>query len=110
MCLRALQPVIKKEVTHYLEPGHWFVSMYNDDGDLTMVTFSASVSQDMTVSCPNGCSGKGECMLGHCQCNPGFSGDDCSDSKWTNSIHLLRFRFIHYDYYVYFFRTPIVIP
>lgn len=81
-----MQPIIKKEVTHYLEPGHWFVSMYNDDGDLTVVTFSASVSQDMTTSCPNGCSGKGECMLGHCQCNPGFSGDDCSDSKYTNAI------------------------
>ncbi|XP_026805650.1 teneurin-m isoform X3 [Rhopalosiphum maidis] len=77
---RSTHSIIKKEVTHYLEPGHWFVSMYNDDGDLTTVTFSASVSQDMTLSCPNGCSGKGECMVGHCQCNPGFSGDDCSDS------------------------------
>eukprot|EP00102_Acyrthosiphon_pisum_P009702 XP_003248283.1 PREDICTED: teneurin-m isoform X2 [Acyrthosiphon pisum] len=77
---RSAHPIIKKEVTHYLEPGHWFVSMYNDDGDLTTLTFSASVSQDMTLSCPNGCSGKGECMVGHCQCNPGFSGDDCSDS------------------------------
>ncbi|XP_050525472.1 teneurin-m isoform X5 [Daktulosphaira vitifoliae] len=77
---RSTHPSIKKEVTHYLEPGHWFLSMYNDDGDLTMVTFSAVVSQDMTLSCPNGCSGKGECLLGHCQCNPGFGGDDCSDS------------------------------
>ncbi|XP_025201186.1 teneurin-m isoform X2 [Melanaphis sacchari] len=77
---RSTHSIIKKEVTHYLEPGHWFVSMYNDDGDLTTVTFSTSVSQDMTLSCPNGCSGKGECMVGHCQCNPGFSGDDCSDS------------------------------
>lgn len=77
---RSTHSIIKKEVTHYLEPGHWFVSMYNDDGDLTTVTFSASVSEDMTLSCPNGCSGKGECMVGHCQCNPGFSGDDCSDS------------------------------
>ncbi|XP_015366041.1 PREDICTED: teneurin-m isoform X3 [Diuraphis noxia] len=78
--IRSTHPIIKKEVTHYLEPGHWFVSMYNDDGDLTTLTFSTSVSQDMTLSCPNGCSGKGECMVGHCQCNPGFSGDDCSDS------------------------------
>ncbi|VVC40590.1 Hypothetical protein CINCED_3A025864 [Cinara cedri] len=77
---RSTHPIIKKEVTHYLEQGHWFVSMYNDDGDLTTVTFTATVSQDMTLSCPNGCSGKGECMVGHCQCNPGFSGDDCSDS------------------------------
>ncbi|XP_022179145.1 teneurin-m isoform X3 [Myzus persicae] len=77
---RSTHSIIKKEVTHYLEPGHWFVSMYNDDGDLTTLTFSASVSQDMTLSCPNGCSGKGECMVGHCQCNAGFSGDDCSDS------------------------------
>ncbi|XP_050443335.1 teneurin-m isoform X3 [Adelges cooleyi] len=77
---RSAHPSIMKEVTHYLEPGHWFLSMYNDDGDMTMVTFSATVSQEMTLSCPNGCSGKGECLLGHCKCNPGFGGDDCSDS------------------------------
>ncbi|KAF4528732.1 hypothetical protein B566_EDAN008998 [Ephemera danica] len=71
---------VKKEVTHYMEQGHWFVSLYNDDGDPQEVSFIAAVAEDMTENCPNGCSGKGECLLGHCHCNPGFGGDDCSES------------------------------
>lgn len=63
-----------------MEPGHWFVSLYNDDGDAQEVTFYAAIAEDMTQNCPNGCSGNGQCLLGHCQCNPGFGGDDCSES------------------------------
>ncbi|XP_076663968.1 teneurin transmembrane protein Ten-m isoform X3 [Andrena cerasifolii] len=73
-------PSIKKEVTHYMEPGHWFLSLYNDDGDPQEVSFIAVIAEDMTHNCPNGCSGKGECLLGHCQCIPGFGGEDCSES------------------------------
>ncbi|KAK0093016.1 hypothetical protein PV326_000107, partial [Microctonus aethiopoides] len=74
------QPSIKKEVTHYMEPGHWFLSLYNDDGDPQEIAFIAIIAEDMTHNCPNGCSGKGECLLGHCQCNPGFGSEDCSES------------------------------
>lgn len=63
-----------------MEPGHWFLSLYNDDGDPHEVSFIAVIAEDMTHNCPNGCSGKGECLLGHCQCNPGFGGEDCSES------------------------------
>ncbi|XP_044730762.1 teneurin-m isoform X2 [Chrysoperla carnea] len=77
---RASHPSMKKEVTHYMEQGHWFLSLYNDDGDPQEVTFIAVIADDMTHNCPNGCSGKGECLMGHCQCNPGFGGDDCSES------------------------------
>lgn len=63
-----------------MEPGHWFMSLYNDDGDVQELTFYAAVAEDMTQNCPNGCSGNGQCLLGHCQCNPGFGGDDCSES------------------------------
>ncbi|XP_060530352.1 teneurin-m isoform X2 [Cylas formicarius] len=77
---RASHSYVKKEVTHYMEQGHWFLSLYNDDGDPQEVTFVAAVADDMTHNCPNGCSGKGECLMGHCQCNPGFGGDDCSES------------------------------
>lgn len=66
-----------------MEQGHWFLSLYNDDGDPQEVTFVAVVADDMTHNCPNGCSGKGECLMGHCQCNPGFGGDDCSESKFS---------------------------
>lgn len=81
---------MKKEVTHYMEQGHWFLSLYNDDGDPQEVAFIAVVADDMTHNCPNGCSGKGECLMGHCQCNPGFGGDDCSESKhryWLLAWH-----------------------
>lgn len=65
-----------------MEQGHWFLSLYNDDGDPQELSFTAGIAQDMTQNCPNGCSGKGECIMGHCQCNPGFGGEDCSDSKF----------------------------
>ncbi|CAH1124665.1 unnamed protein product [Ceutorhynchus assimilis] len=77
---RASHSTVKKEVTHYMEQGHWFLSLYNDDGDPQEITMEAEVADDMTHNCPNGCSGKGECLMGHCQCNPGFGGDDCSES------------------------------
>lgn len=79
---------MKKEVTHFMDPGHWFLSLYNDDGDPQEVSFVAVISEDMTQNCPNGCSGKGECLLGHCQCNAGFGGDDCSESMFQN-VYLL---------------------
>ncbi|XP_072941823.1 teneurin-m isoform X2 [Epargyreus clarus] len=77
---RASHPSVKKEVTHYMEQGHWFLSLYNDDGDPQEISFILIVAEDMTHNCPNGCSGKGECLMGHCQCQPGFGGDDCSES------------------------------
>ncbi|CAH1993726.1 unnamed protein product, partial [Acanthoscelides obtectus] len=77
---RASHSTVKKEVTHYMEQGHWFLSLYNDDGEPQEVTFVATIAEDMTHNCPNGCSGNGDCLMGHCQCNPGFGGDDCSDS------------------------------
>ncbi|XP_022829048.1 teneurin-m isoform X3 [Spodoptera litura] len=77
---RTSHPSIKKEVTHYMEQGHWFLSLYNDDGDPQEISFIAMIADEMTHNCPNGCSGKGECLMGHCQCQAGFGGDDCSKS------------------------------
>ena len=109
---------MRREVTRYMEPGktdilgiffffarfnvymgsfstfslfigHWFMSLYNDDGDAQEITFYAAVAEDMTQNCPNGCSGNGQCLLGHCQCNPGFGGDDCSESEYYNWLFSL---------------------
>jgi len=89
------QPTVKNEGSHYMEPGHWFISLYNDDGDPHEVSFVASVSEDMTTNCPNGCSGKGECLAGHCQCFAGFGGEDCSESELRPLLYLLKIRLIH---------------
>ena len=53
---------------------------------------TATVSNDLTSACPRGCSGNGECVLGHCQCNPGFDGPDCSLSKFDTFIKLYPFK------------------
>lgn len=73
---------------HYLEPGHWFLSLYNDDGDAQEVILVAAVSDELTKSCPGGCNGKGQCLMGRCQCTPGFGGEDCSESKLIVGISL----------------------
>lgn len=86
---------MKKEVTHYMEQGHWFLSLYNDDGDPQEVTFIAQIADDMTHNCPNGCSGKGECLMGHCQCNPGFGGDDCSESEFVLFFSSTNCSYVH---------------
>ncbi|ODN01413.1 Teneurin-m [Orchesella cincta] len=77
---RSSPPSVSKEINKFLEQGHWFISLYNDDSDSQEVVFASKISEEMTEGCPNGCSGNGQCQLGHCQCNAGFGGDDCSQS------------------------------
>ena len=64
-----------------MREGHWFVSLYNDFGDAQTVDFVAALSLEMTEGCPNGCNGHGECVLGRCQCESGYGGEDCSEGK-----------------------------
>jgi hypothetical protein len=75
------QRSVEKKLSVYMAEGHWFVSMYNDFGDAQKVEFLASPSVELTEGCPNGCNGKGECVLGRCQCQTGYGGDDCSQGK-----------------------------
>eukprot|EP00475_Leptophrys_vorax_P003770 TRINITY_DN12201_c0_g1_i4.p1 TRINITY_DN12201_c0_g1~~TRINITY_DN12201_c0_g1_i4.p1 ORF type:complete len:399 (+),score=66.33 TRINITY_DN12201_c0_g1_i4:695-1891(+) len=39
-----------------------------------------------SLTCPNGCSGNGDCKLGVCDCKPGFGGADCSISSTSVEI------------------------
>ncbi|XP_069951086.1 teneurin-m-like isoform X3 [Cherax quadricarinatus] len=71
-------PSQPQTMTKYLEQGHWFLSLYNDDGDPQEVTLTGDVSSEFTEGCPRGCSGNGDCILGSCQCHPGFAGPDCT--------------------------------
>lgn len=41
--------------------------------------------------CPNQCSLRGACFLGHCSCKPGYTGVDCSiNSNDSPSIVQIR--------------------
>ena len=100
--LNVLQLSVAKTATYFLPAGHWFLSLYNDDGDANEVSFVARVAPELTRNCPKGCSGRGECVLGKCQCHAGFDGPDCGQSKCkeSNSVHLTtndsRFRLPYY--------------
>ena len=100
--LNVLQLSVAKTASYFLPAGHWFLSLYNDDGDANEVSFVARVAPELTRNCPKGCSGRGECVLGKCQCHAGFDGPDCGQSKCkeSNSVHLTtndsRFRLPYY--------------
>ena len=74
--------MVKKVHNFFMEEGHWFVSLYNDDGDTQEVEFSPTTSKELTEGCPNGCHGHGDCVLGKCQCHAGYDGEHCSQSKF----------------------------
>jgi hypothetical protein len=76
-----LQPTVARSASYYMEQGHWFLSVYNDDIDSQEVSFLVKISEELTKNCPNGCHGRGECVLGRCQCESGYDGPDCGQSK-----------------------------
>ena len=81
-----------RSVSYFLEQGHWFLSLYNDDMDAQEVSFVVRVSQELTQNCPQGCNGRGQCVLGRCQCEAGYDGPDCGQSKSivTNKMAALK--------------------
>jgi len=52
--------------------GTWYVGIYG----FLQCNFTITITLQGT--CPNACSGNGNCLNGNCICNPGFYGDDCS--------------------------------
>ena len=87
LILRIPQLSVAKTASYFLPSGHWFLSLYNDDGGASEVSFVARVVAPSAANargrghCPQGCSGRGECVLGKCQCHAGFDGPDCGQSK-----------------------------
>ena len=72
------QPLVGVEFVEWMDSGHWFVSIYNDDGEEEEAHLVIYPAEEMNSACPRGCSQHGECILGKCQCHPGYGGDDCS--------------------------------
>jgi hypothetical protein len=40
--------MVQRVENHYLEEGHWFLSIYNDDGDSQAVELTVSTSAQLT--------------------------------------------------------------
>ena len=52
--------------------------------DLTLMFILTTVTlfvDEMVTECPQDCHGHGDCVEGQCQCFPGYTSWDCSQSK-----------------------------
>jgi len=63
-----------------VEPGRWFLALYNDDDVAQQVAVSLTLTTEVTTPCPDDCNGRGHCVSGKCICRDGFAGTDCSTS------------------------------
>ncbi|ROT62722.1 Teneurin-3 [Penaeus vannamei] len=71
------ESMVELTVEEVLEAGEWFLSIYNDDGDPHQVNLVITRGPG-GGECPQRCHERGNCILGRCQCAPGYSGIDCS--------------------------------
>lgn len=81
------QGAVEVGLEEVLESGHWFLSLYNDDGDPHKVGLIATPGSG-SGECPQRCNERGHCFLGRCQCHTGYSGHDCSEGKlFSQEVH-----------------------
>jgi hypothetical protein len=52
---------------------HWYIGVYGYRSCQYFITYTLDAS-----SCPNDCSGNGNCVNGRCACSSGYAGQDCS--------------------------------
>ncbi|XP_023930983.1 teneurin-m-like isoform X2 [Lingula anatina] len=64
----------------YLEPGLWYMMVYNDVEIPNTVSVVSSKHDKVDSTCPKDCLGRGECTNGQCTCFPGYEGWDCSQT------------------------------
>ncbi|XP_030621470.1 teneurin-1-like [Chanos chanos] len=60
----------------YMDPGTWYLALYNDGKKMEQVIVLSSLIDTMD-SCSTNCNGNGECVAGHCHCFAGFLGPNC---------------------------------
>ena len=87
------QNSVTRTETFFLESGHWFVSLYNDDGaphqvqlevrggDAAAADRERGDAGDQLTECRGGCGGHGACVAGRCVCDAGYDGEACTESK-----------------------------
>jgi hypothetical protein len=60
-------------------------------GTLNCPQFDELCARSPLNGCPNGCSGKGTCLMGKCFCDPGAMGEDCAGTICENNCHADKF-------------------
>lgn len=71
--------LLHKEFTKLLTPGYWHFTIFNDAHFFVDLTFELySVPKE---TCPTYCGEHGNCVEGKCQCEVGFGGPNCDQSK-----------------------------
>ena len=87
------QNSVTRTETFFLESGHWFVSLYNDDGaphqvqlevrggDAAAADRERGDAGDQLTECRGGCGGRGACVAGRCVCEAGYDAETCTESK-----------------------------
>lgn len=91
-----------------VEPGRWFLAIYNDDLRRQEVAISLTLTDEVATPCPDDCNGRGQCLNGKCLCRDGFAGIDCSTSNSIHNTPLYSVILVHTTYMLLYKLTRII--